>query len=65
MLQFRASGVGKLMAYPERDSLPVGAITAIYEKVSQIILDWEPKLDLRNKYKMTIKIRRVNMVKNH
>ena len=47
MLQFRASGVGKLMTYPERDSLPVGAITAIYEKASQIILDWEPKLDLR------------------
>lgn len=47
MLQFRASGVGKLMAYPDRDSLPVGAITAIYEKASQIILDWEPKLDLR------------------
>lgn len=47
MLQFRASGVGKLMAYPERDSLPAGAITAIYEKASQIILDWEPKLDLR------------------
>lgn len=47
MLQFRASAVGKLMAYPERDSLPAGAITAIYEKASQIILDWEPKLDLR------------------
>lgn len=47
MLQFRASGVGKLMAYPDRDSLSAGAISAIYEKASQIILDWEPKLDLR------------------
>lgn len=46
MLQFRASGVGKLMAYPDKNSLPVGAISHIQELASQIILDWQPKLDM-------------------
>lgn len=47
MLQFRASGVGKLMTYPDKDTLSAGAMSAIYEKASQIILDWEPRLDMQ------------------
>lgn len=47
MLQFRASSVGKLMAYPDKNTLSAGAMTAIYEKASQIILGWEPKLDMQ------------------
>ena len=46
MLQFRASGVGKLMAYPDKNNLPAGAISHIQELASQIILDWQPKLDM-------------------
>lgn len=47
MLKFRASMIGKLMAYPDKDTLSAGAMTAIYEKASQIILGWEPKLDMQ------------------
>lgn len=46
MLKFRASMIGKLMAYPDNDTLSSGAMTAIYEKASQIILDWHPQLDM-------------------
>lgn len=45
MIQFRASGVGKLMAYPEKDTLSDGALTYVYEMASQILLDWKPALD--------------------
>jgi hypothetical protein len=45
MIQFRASGVGKLMAYPEKDTLSDGALTHVYEMASQILLDWKPALD--------------------
>lgn len=46
MLKFRASMIGKLMAYPDKDTLSAGAMSAIYEKASQIILDWHPQLDM-------------------
>lgn len=45
MLQFRASGVGNIMGYPDKDILPDGAKTFIYELASQILLDWKPELD--------------------
>lgn len=45
MIQFRASGVGKLMAYPEKDTLSDGALTHVYELASQILLNWKPALD--------------------
>lgn len=45
MIQFRASGVGKLMAYPEKDTLSDGAMSYVYEVASQILLDWKPALD--------------------
>lgn len=46
MLVFRSHMVGKLMAYPDKDTLSTGAISAIYEKASQIILGLKPNLDL-------------------
>lgn len=46
MIQFRASGVGKLMAYPEKDTLSDGALTHVYELASQILLNWKPALDI-------------------
>lgn len=45
-LIFRASSVGKLMAYPEKDTLSDGAKSYLNELASQIILDWQPSLDL-------------------
>lgn len=45
MIQFRASGVGRLMAYPEKDTLSDGALTHVYELASQILLNWKPALD--------------------
>lgn len=45
MIQFRASGVGRLMAYPEKDTLSDGALTHVYEMASQILLNWKPALD--------------------
>ncbi|HCM30556.1 MAG TPA: hypothetical protein DIC32_01940 [Acinetobacter radioresistens] len=45
MIQFKASGVGKLMAYPEKDTLSDGALTHVYELASQILLNWKPALD--------------------
>jgi hypothetical protein len=45
MMQLRASGVGKLMAYPDKNTLPEGAVSYINELASQIILEWKPELD--------------------
>jgi hypothetical protein len=45
MMQFRASSVGKLMAYPDKNILPDGAVSYINELASQIILNWQPELD--------------------
>jgi hypothetical protein len=45
MMQFRASSVGKLMADPDKSTLPAGAETYINELASQIILNWQPELD--------------------
>ncbi len=45
MIPFRASGVGKLMAYPDKDTIPEGALSHIYEMASQILLDWKPELN--------------------
>ena len=42
---FRASEVGALMAYPDKDSLPVSAMTFIENKASQILLDWREQVD--------------------
>lgn len=42
---FRASQVGKLMAYPEKDTLSDGALTCVYELASQMLLDWKPELN--------------------
>lgn len=46
MLQFRASQVGRLMAYPDKNTLAQGALTYIGEVASQILLDWQPELDM-------------------
>lgn len=43
MAVFRASQVGRLMAYPDKDKLPDGALTYIHELASQILLDWQPE----------------------
>ena len=45
MIQFRASSIGKLMAYPDKDTLADGALTHVYELVSQILLNWKPALN--------------------
>ncbi|WP_314339356.1 hypothetical protein [Acinetobacter guillouiae] len=45
MIQFRASSVGKLMTYPEKDTLADGALTHIYELEKQIMLGWKPNLN--------------------
>jgi hypothetical protein len=45
MMQFRSSSVGKLMAYPDKNTLPDGAVSYINELASQIILSWQPELD--------------------
>ena len=42
---FRASEVGDIMAYPEKDTLPKGAITFLENKASQILLDWREQVD--------------------
>jgi len=44
-LLFRASEVGDIMAYPDKDTLPKGAITFIENKASQILLDWRDQID--------------------
>lgn len=45
MIQFRASSIGKLMAYPDKDTLADGALTHVYELASQILLNWKPALN--------------------
>ena len=42
---FRASGVGKLMAYPDKDTLSEGALSYVYEIASQMLLEWKPELN--------------------
>ena len=42
---FRASEVGDIMAYPDKDTLPKGAMTFIENKASQILLDWREQVD--------------------
>lgn len=41
----RASMIGKLMTSPDKASLPVGAITALDEMVSQKLLNWRNEQD--------------------
>lgn len=41
----RASMIGKLMASPDKASLPVGAITSLDEMVSQKLLNWRNEQD--------------------
>lgn len=45
-LLFRASEVGDIMAYPDKDTLPKGAMTFLELKESQIQLEWKENLDL-------------------
>lgn len=47
MKLIRASAIGRIMAYPERDTLADGAMTFLEELASQVALDWEKDLDLR------------------
>lgn len=37
---FRASMVGNLMSYPDKDKLPDGAITELDKMISQQLLNW-------------------------
>lgn len=41
MILFRASSVGKLMASPEKNILPAGAITELDKMVSQKLIKWQ------------------------
>ena len=45
MIQFRSSSIGKLMSYPDKDTLADGALTHVYELASQILLNWKPALN--------------------
>lgn len=45
---FRASSVGKIMASPDKNSLPVGAITYLTSMLSQHILGWNDDLSTLN-----------------
>ena len=45
MIKFRASTIGKLMAYPDKDTLADSALTHVYELASQILLNWKPALN--------------------
>ena len=47
MKLIRASAIGRIMAYPERDTLADGAMTFLEELASQVALGWEKDLDLR------------------
>ena len=42
---FRASEIGEIMAYPDKDTLPKGAMTFLQNKESQIILDWQDHVE--------------------
>lgn len=50
-LLFRASEVGAIMAYPDKDKLPTGAMTFLEDRCSKIILDWSDKLDTQEMQK--------------
>lgn len=41
----RASSLGKLMASPDKNTLPVGAITELDKMVSQKLLNWRDEFD--------------------
>jgi hypothetical protein len=43
---FRASQVGSLMAYPDKDTLPKGAINYLETLVSQHLLNWQDEIDM-------------------
>lgn len=45
MILFRASSVGKLMASPEKNTLPAGAITELDKMISQQLLNWRDEMD--------------------
>lgn len=45
MILFRASSVGKLMASPEKNTLPAGAITELDKMISQQLLNWCDSFD--------------------
>ena len=42
---FRASLVGKLMTSPDKNSLPVGAVTELDKMISQLKLNWRDEMD--------------------
>lgn len=42
---FRASSIGLLMGYPEKDTLSDGALSLVYEMEKQIMLGWKPNLN--------------------
>ena len=42
---FRSSSVGKLMASPDKASLPVGAITELDKMISQKLINWQDDFD--------------------
>jgi hypothetical protein len=42
---FRASMVGNLMSYPDKNKLPDGAITELDKMISQQLLNWTEQLD--------------------
>ena len=41
----RASSVGQLMAYPDKNALPDGAISYLEKELSKQVLDWEDEMD--------------------
>ena len=45
-MTFRASQVGSIMAYPDKDTLPKGAITYLETMVSQHLLQWKDEIDM-------------------
>ncbi|ARQ94806.1 hypothetical protein [Acinetobacter phage BUCT629] len=45
MILFRASSVGKLMASPDKNILPAGAITELDKMISQQLLNWCDSFD--------------------
>lgn len=40
-LLFRASSIGDLMSYPDKDKLPDGAITQLDKMISQKLINWQ------------------------
>lgn len=44
-MKFRASQVGSLMTYPEKDFLPKGAISYLEKLVSQEVLEWQEEVN--------------------